>query len=463
MHSPTLLCILDGVGLNPNPRANAFAQANKPNISKLLASSPNATLVTHGTRVGLPAGHMGNSEVGHLNIGAGRVVEQWLVRISRELAQGALDHSADFQSLLKNLPPTATLHLVGLVSAGGVHSQVDHLYLLLESLSKYKIGRIALHIITDGRDTAPDNGLRVIQELEGKIRSYSNCCIASICGRFYAMDRDKRWERTQKFYDAVMLGKASHSNSASEWMQACYEQEIFDEFLEPAVVNPVAVGSSDAFLFFNFRADRMRQIVSALFRPDFNGFLRASPPVSPKRILTFTEYDASFPIPFLFSPVEIKNHLGEVVSKAQIKQLRTAETEKYPHVTYFFNGGNEEPFANEERTLIPSPRDVRTYDLKPEMSARQVCDVVVNALESKQFGLVVVNFANGDMVGHTGVLSAGIKAVEVVDECLGKIIPVLDKLSGQALIIADHGNCEQMENYETGAPHTAHTTYPVPV
>ncbi|MFO0416558.1 MAG: 2,3-bisphosphoglycerate-independent phosphoglycerate mutase [Pseudomonadota bacterium] len=464
MKKPTLLCILDGFGLNPNRNGNAVALAKKPVIDELMRSCPNGTLTTFGEAVGLPEGQMGNSEVGHLNIGAGRVVEQWLLRISRALAGSFLDHSAAYQGFLKGCQTARRIHIVGLLSSGGVHSHSEHLKLLIKRLrSDLPDHTIALHLISDGRDVSPSAFEGDLAELEGFIRSVGGCVIQSISGRFFAMDRDKRWERIEAAYNAIALGRGNSIDDCAKYVTDSYAKGITDEFIEPGVTSPTGFDPSDALVFFNFREDRMREIVSALCADSFDGFKRSAQILKAEKLLCFTESDHTLKLPFLFEQLEIKNHLGEVIAASGIKQLRVAETEKYPHVTYFLNGGIEQPYAGEDRKLVASPRDVKTYDLKPEMSAPGVAELVIDGLRSKEYGLIVVNFANCDMVGHTGVVNAGIKAVETVDRCLGEVLNVLKEHGGQALIIADHGNAEQMVNYESGTPHTAHTTYPVPV
>ncbi len=464
MTTPTLLCILDGFGLNPDSRGNAVALAKKPVIDQLIKEYPNSTLVTFGERVGLPAGQMGNSEVGHLNIGAGREVEQWLLRISRALAGSFMRDSTTYRRFLSANQGQRTVHVVGLLSNGGVHSHSDHLKLLLPLLvNDLPEARIALHLISDGRDVAPTAFLQDLRDLELLLEKLPRCSIRSIAGRFYAMDRDKRWDRVKMAYGAIAAGLGVTISNAGTYVQQSYAKGVTDEFLEPAVLGSYPALADDAYVFVNFREDRMRETVSALCSPTFAEFERSIPAPAPERVLCFTQYDHSLHLPFLFEQIEIKNHLGEVIANNGIKQLRVAETEKYPHVTYFLNGGIEKAFQGEDRQLVPSPRDVKTYDLKPEMSAHGVTELVINGLRSGTYGLIVVNFANCDMVGHTGVVEAGIKAVETVDRCLGKILQTLREVHGQALIIADHGNAEQMINCADGTPHTAHTTYPVPV
>lgn len=464
MTCPTLLCILDGFGFNPNQKGNAVAQAKKPVIDELLRSYPNATLTTFGERVGLPEGQMGNSEVGHLNIGAGRVVEQWLLRISRAFQGSFLKESTPYTAFSKATSASKTIHVVGLYSTGGVHSHLEHMKLFLKRLMQdNSSSQVVLHLISDGRDVSPTAFKTDLASLQAFLKDYPRCSITSVCGRFFAMDRDKRWERVQTAYDAIALGKGTVTKDLLAYVNESYAKGITDEFLEPAVTTEQKLEASDGLVFFNFREDRMREIVSALCAQKFDGFARTAPILPTSNVLCFTEYDHRLELPFLFAQLDIRNHLGEAVSVAGKQQLRVAETEKYPHVTYFLNGGIEEPYQGETRKLVASPRDVKTYDLKPEMSAAGVTELVLEGIRSAQYDLIVVNFANCDMVGHTGVVPAGIKAVETVDACLGEILQALRAAKGQALIIADHGNAEQMLNYEDGTPHTAHTLYPVPV
>jgi len=465
---PFLLCVLDGLGLNPRTEGNAVKAARMPNFDRLWAQCPCTTLTTFGERVGLPEGQMGNSEVGHLNIGAGRVIEQWLLRISNALKRNSLATSESYANLLKCIPAPGRIHVMGLFSDGGVHSHSDHLYLLLARLSADFSGGIFLHIITDGRDTSPHRAGQQIADLEQFLRRHPRIQVATVSGRFYAMDRDKRWERTSRAFQAVVGRVGVPAMSAREAIEASYAAETTDEFIEPFVIGDPKISASfaptaaDGLIFFNFREDRARQIVAALCTEDFDGFKRSVVPFDARRSLGFTEYDKRSYLPYLFGLIDIKNHLGAVVSAAGLTQLRTSETEKYPHVTYFLNGGVETVLPGEERVMVPSPRDVKTYDLKPEMSARGVTDGVVKALESGLYDLIVVNLANCDMVGHTGIFEAAVKAVEVVDECLGRMVAALEAAGGEAIVIADHGNAEQLIDYTTGAPFTSHTMFPVP-
>ena len=458
----TLLCILDGFGINKEREHNAIALANTPNIDKLLSTYPNATLQASGLFVGLPDGQMGNSEVGHLNIGAGRVVEQWLVRISRELREGALTKFPSCSNFISNLKDDGKIHIFGLFSDGGIHSHIEHLKLLIENLTRDTNKTICIHLITDGRDTEPMDAKNQYEKFLEFLAPYKNVKVADITGRFYAMDRDKRWDRVKRAYDMYTKLDAPRISSIEEYLSKSYSENIGDEFIEPAILNECKVSENDSLIFFNFRADRMREIVRTFGIEDFDGFERNIPVLNKNQILCFTEYDETYNLPVLFEKIDIKNFLSEVVSKKGLKQFKTAETEKYAHVTFFLNGGIEAPVDGEDREVIPSPREVKTYDEKPEMSAYQVCDKVVEVINSKKYDLVVVNFANPDMVGHTGIESAAIKAIEAVDTCVGKVFDALLAQDGQGLIIADHGNAESMLN-ENGTPNTAHTTNLVPV
>lgn len=458
----TVMCIMDGLGLNPSRMGNAVELANTPNLDRLFSTAPHTTLCTHGERVGLPAGQMGNSEVGHLNIGAGRVVEQSLLRIARSFQEDRLSSSVEWLNFIEAAKTAPTLHVAGLYSDGGVHSHSEHLHLLLPRLRRDYQGQIALHLFTDGRDTAEKAFGQQLPTLLELIKDIPNCDIATITGRFFAMDRDTRWDRISQAYEAMVGGIGTYTNNSISAIAAAYSQNLTDEFITPIVVNPISIEASDAVLWFNFRADRMREIVGAVCTQSIDiPIIRIKPRPSPERTLCFTNYDSRLELPVLFHDLKIINYLGEVISRQDIGQLRVAETEKYPHVTYFFNGREEIPSVGEERVLIPSVRDVETYDLKPEMSAAEITEAVISGIESDKFGLIVVNFANCDMVGHSGKLEPTVKAVECVDSCVGKIVQSLEAHAGQGLFFADHGNAEQMIQ-EDGSPQTAHTTFPVP-
>jgi len=476
---PLVLIILDGLGNNPNPMGNAVYHGSKPVLDGLNATCPVTELVTWGERVGLPKGQMGNSEVGHLNIGGGRIVRQELTRINQAVAEKKISCLPDFQRVLERAKqnPESALHLIGLVSQGGVHSSLDQIKALVEAAVKGGVKHVFIHAITDGRDRPPTAAIeevaileRCIDHLKTELDRGCSLAIASIIGRYYAMDRDKRWERMQKAYDLWTKGEGEVFDSSHSALAARKESGAQDEFLEPIKLGSSGcarspwISEGDQILFCNFRADRMRQTVTAFLaqeaglpemklgnRPNLSG------------ICTLTEYDPSYPVDVLFRPEVVKNHLGEVLATNNLTQLRIAETEKYPHVTYFFNGGVETPCKGEERIMIPSPRDVPTYDYKPEMSAHGVTEALIKALNTNKFDVAIVNFANCDMVGHTGVFEAAKKAVETVDTCLGEVLKTVESLGGAAIVTADHGNAEQMVDYQTGEPHTFHTTYPVPL
>lgn len=459
---PTVLCILDGFGINPDLEGNAVLQAHKPNFDYLWNHFPHTKLITHGERVGLPAGQMGNSEVGHMNIGAGRVVEQWLVRIGRLLREDALPTIESYKKFIINTKESKTIHIIGLCSNGGVHSHIEHLLLVIERVRKDFSGKIAIHIICDGRDTDQRSATTFISKVEEIIQNLKEVSIASLCGRFFAMDRDKRWDRSQAAYKLYTEGKGERFSSAIEAIESSYKNGVTDEFIEPAVINESLIKKEDGVLFYNFREDRMRQIVSSITENRFPNFDR-SVVVPASHVLCFTEYDKTFGLPVIFEPQSLKDHLGQTISKAGFTQLRVAETEKFPHVTYFLNAGVETPYENESREIVPSPRDIKTYDLKPEMSANGVKDVVVKSLNSDLYDAIIVNFANCDMVGHSGKIEAAIKAVEAVDQCLGEVMNAIKNKNGNLIVIADHGNAEQMIHYDTRTPHTAHTTFYVPM
>lgn len=462
----TMLVIIDGYGKNPESEGNAVAQADKPNLDKLMATCPNSNISASGGSVGLPDGQMGNSEVGHTNIGAGRIVYQDLTRITKSIEEGDFFSIPEFTDALDNVKQNGKkLHILGLVSDGGVHSHQRHLYGLLELCKRKGLeGNVFIHALLDGRDTLPASGEGYVQALEEVMKEKGVGKIATVGGRFYGMDRDKRWQREQKAYDAMVFGKGETATSATSAIESSYQKEVFDEFVVPTVImngdKPVAtIDDGDSVIFFNFRPDRARQITRALVDPEFKEF--ETKPMH-LNFVTMTEYDETIPnVKVAFKPEHLNNTFGEIVSKRGMTQLRIAETEKYAHVTFFFNGGREEPYEGEDRILIPSPK-VETYDLKPEMSANEITDKVVEAINARKYDAIILNFANSDMVGHTGNIPAAIKAVETVDNCVGRIAEAIKNNDGTLLITADHGNSEQMLDYKTGEPFTSHTTNLVP-
>ncbi|MCX7770705.1 MAG: 2,3-bisphosphoglycerate-independent phosphoglycerate mutase [Proteobacteria bacterium] len=464
---PVYLIILDGWGINNSLKTkNAFRSANAPFIKSLFEKYPHSQLSASGEDVGLPDGQMGNSEVGHLNIGAGRIVYQDLTRISKEIKNGNFFKNPVLNKAFEIAKKhESKVHLMGLVSDGGVHSHIDHLKGLLE-LAKIKDFRnVVIHCFTDGRDTPPTNGIEYIKDLSNHLSNLGFGRIGVVSGRYYAMDRDKRWDRTKLAYDALTLGEAPYyAESAVEAVKMAYDRGETDEFIKPTIVKQdqdIRITKKDVVIFFNFRADRARQLTKALTEEKFNDFERkVQPDIS--YYVTMTLYDELFKnVHIAFPPESLKNILGEVLSEHKIRQLRIAETEKYAHVTYFFNGGEEKAFPYEDRCLIPSPREVPTYDLKPEMSAYEVTDEVIKRLNSETYEFVVLNYANMDMVGHTGVFESAVKAVEALDNCLSRLIPAILEKNGTIFLTSDHGNAEQMTE-EDGSPHTAHTTNPVP-
>jgi 2,3-bisphosphoglycerate-independent phosphoglycerate mutase len=466
--SPLALIVLDGWGLRPQKEHNAIALARTPVYDELLRRYPHAQLIASGEAVGLPAGQMGNSEVGHMNMGAGRIVYQDLTRIDKSIADGELFENAVLKEAMDRCAGGAhALHFVGLVSDGGVHSHQRHLHALLDMASRRKLPRVFVHAISDGRDTSPTGGIRYIGQLEEVIERLACGRIATVVGRYHAMDRDKRWERTKRAYDAIVNGTAERtSQSAKAAIQSSYESDVTDEFIHPVVIvdssnTPVGpIRDGDSVVFFNFRADRARQLTRAIALDDFDGFER---PHRPRvHYTTMTVYDRTFNLPVVFTPQTFSENFADVLSDHGRTNLRLAETEKYAHVTYFFNCGREEPYDKEDRVLVPSPK-VATYDLKPEMSAPGITDELVADLTARRHEVIICNFANADMVGHTGKLDAAIKAVETLDDCLGRIVRALEAFRGRAIVTADHGNAEQMWDEELKAPHTAHTSNPVPV
>ncbi len=461
------LIIMDGWGLNPRKDHNAIAQGNTPYFDYIWNNWPSAALEASGEAVGLPVGQMGNSEVGHMNLGAGRVVPQDLTYINKLIADGDFFDNKVLKAAVQHaLDNNTSLHLVGLLSDGGVHSHQKHLYALLQLAKQKGLTRVFVHALLDGRDTPPRSGAEYLRQLEEQISRIGCGAIASITGRYYSMDRDKRWERTKKGYDAAVHGQGKTARSAAEGIEASYADDVSDEFVLPVVLvnsdgSPKAtINSNDAVIYFNFRSDRARQLTQALIEPDFAGFADPNRPQNLKMVTFMNYYDNQVP-DFAFEVPEPTNGLAETISKAGLKQFHSAETEKYAHVTYFFNGGQEEPFANEDRRLVPSPK-VATYDLQPEMSAHGIKDEVVKAVKSGEYSFVLVNFANPDMVGHTGFLDKAIIACETVDDCVRQVVEATVSMGGVALVTADHGNSDQMLDYDTGKPHTAHTTNLVP-
>jgi len=461
---PLMLMILDGWGINPARDHNAVAMAATPNLDRLFSEYPSTRLDCAGPAVGLPEGVMGNSEVGHLNIGAGRTVYQTLLRIERAIADKTFYDNPAFKAAMDQVKSSGkALHLMGLVSDGGVHSQLTHLLALVDMAENLGLPQVLIHAILDGRDTPPDSGLAYVKQLQATIAGKNHVRIATVCGRFYAMDRDTRWDRTETAYRLYTEGQGIAETDPVAAVEHAYSRGETDEFVKPVVVGPPAVvEDGDALIFFNFRADRARQITRAFTDQNFTGFERIRKPQFSSYVC-MALYDETFDLPVAFGPVKLEGILGAVISGLGLSQLRIAETEKYAHVTYFFNGGEETPYPGEERCLIPSPRDAATYDLVPQMSANQVADELVRRIEGGcPYDLIVVNFANMDMVGHTGVISAAVKAVETVDACLGRVIEAFRKTGGDVIVTADHGNSEQMID-EKGGPHTAHTLNPVPL
>ena len=462
MPNPVMLMVLDGFGINSEKKGNAIQLANGPTLRKLEKAN-RSQIYTSGGAVGLPDGQMGNSEVGHMNLGSGRIVYQDFTRINKSINEGDFFNNILLKEVFaKAKKNNANIHYLGLVSDGGVHSHIKHLFALLAFARKENCDRNYVHCFLDGRDTHYQNAHLYLQQLEVFLAQNNYGKIASISGRYYAMDRDKRWNRIKKVYDLLTEGKGLSAPTSQMAIQQATERGETDEFVLPTLIDPKGlIKDNDIVIFFNFRADRARQLTITLTDPAFDGFDRSRFP-KVDLFITMTQYHKHFPFPAIFPPTHLTNVLGEILSKQHIPQLRIAETEKYAHVTFFFNGGEERLFEGEERLLIPSPRNIATYDLKPEMSAPELTHTVIKNIESKNFGFILLNFANADMVGHTGSLPAAIRAVEVLDECIEKILNTLLKNKGHLLITADHGNIEQMINYETGEPHTAHTTNPVP-
>lgn len=463
---PLVLTIMDGWGHNPDPANNAVALARTPNFDRLRATYPSTLIRTDGPYVGLPDGQMGNSEVGHLNIGSGRIVQMDITRIDELVRTGRLGENQVLREAMAHARSSA-LHLLGLLSGGGVHSHIEHLYALLRVARQEGVERVYLHGFTDGRDTPPNSGLQTLKELLSQAEEIGCGQLATLSGRYYAMDRDRRWERVDKAFRAMVAGEGVQTQDPLAALEVSYAAGVTDEFVKPTVItdadgSPVGrIRDGDAVVFFNFRADRAREMTRALNDPDLAELSRS---LAPRNLhyVTMTEYDRNYAYPVIVPPQFPDRILGELCAERGWRNLRVAETEKYPHVTYFFNGGREKPYAGEDRETVPSPK-VATYDLQPEMSAAGVCDKVVRGIDSGSFELIVVNFANGDMVGHAGVLEAAVRACETVDGCLGQIEEALQRRGGQWIVTADHGNADLMVDPETGAPHTYHTTFPVPL
>ena len=460
---PVALCILDGWGWREETADNAVAQGRTPNFDRLWATCPRGFLAAGEEQVGLPRGQFGNSEVGHTNLGAGRVVFQDLPRIDNAIALGELRDNPILQDFIKKLRQSGgACHLLGLVSPGGVHAHQDQIVALAKYVSAAGV-RVEIHAFTDGRDVAPKSAAEYFATFEDALASLPQTRIATVSGRYYAMDRDNRWERVSQAYAAIAHGRGLEAGSAGEIIQASYERDLTDEFIVPTVVSPYhGMVAGDGLLMANFRTDRAREILNALLEPGFIGFERG-PQIDFAATLGMVTYSSALAplMATLFPPQSLDQLLGEVVAAAGKTQLRAAETEKYPHVTFFFNGGREEPYAGEERILVPSPK-VATYDLQPEMSAPELTEKLVAAIDSGKFDLIIINYANPDMVGHTGDLAAAIKAVEAVDVGLGQVLAAIERQGGTMLVTADHGNCEMMRDPVTGEPHTAHTLNPVP-
>ncbi len=454
--------ILDGYGLRESKEGNAIAFAKTPNLDKLFSSYPHSVLEASGLSVGLPEGQMGNSEVGHLNIGAGRIVYQDLTRITKSIKDGDFFRNKTLLDALKNVKNhNSSLHLAGLLSDGGVHSHISHLYALLELAKKQGIKKVYVHAFLDGRDVPPKSALVYIKDVEKRMKGLGGE-FATVMGRYYAMDRDKRWERVEKAYEAMTTGSGITAETASAAVENAYARGETDEFVTPTVIvkkgKPVVqISDKDSVIFFNFRSDRAREITRCFIEDNFKGFKRKLYPRT--HFVCLTQYDETFNVPVAFPPESLKNILADVLSKNNLKQLRIAETEKYAHVTFFFNGGRETPVEGEDRLLIPSPK-VATYNLQPEMSAYRVTEEVIKALFSGKYDVIILNYANLDMVGHTGFFDAAVAAVEAVDECIGRVYSALSEAGGLLIITADHGNAEQM--LDDSEPHTAHTSNPVP-
>ncbi|HZJ58276.1 MAG TPA: 2,3-bisphosphoglycerate-independent phosphoglycerate mutase [Clostridia bacterium] len=464
----TALVIMDGFGLSDSKEANAIYEASTPNLDRYRNEYPSGQIQASGLDVGLPDGQMGNSEVGHLNLGAGRIVYQDYTRVSKAIEDGIFFDNPAFLSAINNAKDKGTkLHLMGLLSDGGVHSHIEHLYALVELAKQKGLDRVYIHCFMDGRDVPPASGKGYILVLEEKLKQLGVGKIATVMGRYYAMDRDNRWERVKVAYDAMVLGQGITAGSGAEAMQKSYDQKETDEFVRPTVIledgHPVAtIDEDDSIIFFNFRPDRAREITRSLIDAEFDGFVRDKG-YFPVSYVSMTQYDETFKgIGVAYSPEELTSTFGEYISGHEKTQLRIAETEKYAHVTFFFNGGVEVPNKGEDRALIPSPK-VPTYDQKPSMSAFEVTEEAERRIASGKYDCIILNFANCDMVGHTGVMEAAVEAVETVDTCVGRVVEAIRGVGGRVIVTADHGNAEKMLDHDTGEPHTAHTNNPVPL
>jgi len=463
---PMVLIILDGYGYREDNADNAINAAKRPNWDKWWGKYPHTLISGSGADVGLPEGQMGNSEVGHINLGAGRVVYQELTRIGKAIKTGEFEKNPVFEKAV-DAAKTKTVHILGLLSPGGVHSHEDHLIAAVKMAAHRGAERVMVHAFLDGRDTPPQSAKASLEKMDAVAHELGVGRIASIVGRYYAMDRDNRWDRVEQAYDMLTQAKGEFTaTTAVEGLEAAYGRDETDEFVKATVICgegefPVKIADGDTVIFMNFRADRARQLTHAFVDKDFDGFKRAVHPAL-AAFVTLTQYEKGLPVQVAYPPEQPKNTVGEIIAAHHLKQLRIAETEKYAHVTFFFNGGVEKPFEGEARILVPSPK-VATYDLQPEMSAVELTDKLVEAINSKQFDAIICNYANADMVGHTGKFDATVKAIETLDKCLGRVVEALEKVGGEALITADHGNAEKMKDPKTGQPHTAHTSDPVPL